>query len=493
MLKSTIQKNFLNYFFAILLVIVASFFSFYSLGKVSLANWDEGIYANIVAEMDGFPSLLTTYNSEVWLEKPVFGFWLHLVGTNIFGLNNFGLRFVGALCFIGSVLLFYLILRKFYSIWISFFTALAFMICPLFYFTHMIRTADFDAYFLFFTLLAFWIYIVSWSKPKLFWLVGLVLGVNFMVRGYMAVLAIFVIAFHIILTKKYRVISFKQFVYCSLSFLSIVLPWHLYVLIVYPKEFIDSYLGYHFFKRIIIPLEGHVGNGWFYLNFIFYKINYFIILLFLSFDYFLWKLFKYNKEEDKFWLLWLLVFFVPLHFMGTKILWYMMGSIPAMFCLMASTCEDLFKSILNKSKIIITSCVLIVALAYCYFSLLGAFSYVIYPTILPVDTVINYMEKNKIEPKEFLIFSKVDAFNGPAINFWLKKNKNYNVSSFGDALELESYIKNSDDKNIILTDLEGYKKIKLLDIENEWIGTTLNYFENDWTENGVPVIFSKKQ
>jgi len=60
-------------------------------------------------------------------------------------------------------------------------------------------------------------------------------------------------------------------------------------------------------------------------------------------------------------------------------------------------------------------------------------------------------------------------------------------------LELESYIKNSDDKNIILTDLEGYKKIKLLDIENEWIGTTLNYFENDWTENGVPVIFSKKQ
>lgn len=478
--------------FLVILLAVASFFAFYNLGQSSLANWDEGIYVNIVAEMNRAPHLLATSNFQPWLDKPVFGFWLHLLGTNIFGLNNFGLRFVGALLFVGSTLLLYLIIKKFYSYQIAFFVSLAFSICPLFYVTHMIRTGDFEVYFLFFTLLTFWVYIISWNKPKLFWLVGLISGLNFMVRGHIALLVLLAIGLHVLWTKKHYQIGSKTIGFSLFAFLLVILPWHIIAYIVYPKEFVNNYLNYSFFQRVIRPIEGHVGNQWFYYNFIFYKLQLFTVLFLVGFLYYFGKLIKCGKEEDKLWLLWLFAFIVPLQFMGTKIIWYVMGVIPAFFCLMASGVDALFNHIINKNKTIIIFLLIMASVAYYGFSLKGALEYVLYPLVLPVDILVKYIDDRTIIPNAVMVYSTNDTFNGPAADFQWKKMNNYNILKPENDSTLSSYIKEADGDNIFLTDLEGFKKIKSIDVNNQWRSQALKYFHDSWGYSGVPIIMEKQ-
>lgn len=478
--------------FLVILLVVASFFSFYNLGKASLANWDEGIYAHTVAEMNHIPQLLATNNFKPWLDKPVFGFWLHLIGTNTFGLNNFGLRFMGALLFVGSTLLLYLIIKRFYAYQIAFFVSLAFVICPLFFFPHMIRTGDFEVYFLFFTLLTFWVYVISWQNPKLFWLVGLISGLSFMVRGHIALLVLLTIGLHILWTKKYHIIGSKMISFSLLAFLLVFLPWHIYAYIIYPKQFVSDYLNYSFFQRVIRPIEGHVGTQWFYYYFISYKLQLFTILFLVSFSYFFGKLIKCGKEEDKLWLLWLLAFIVPLQLMGTKIIWYIMGVVPVFFCFLASGIDALFNQVINKNKNTVIFLLIMTSVAYYGFSLKGALEYILYPSVLPVDTLVDYIDRRGIVPKAVVVFSKNDTFNGPAVDFQWRKIKNYSIINPENDAVLSSYLKDTSNDNIFLTDLDGFKKIKSLDASNQWRGQTFTYFSDGWGETGIPIIMEKR-
>ena len=488
----SIKKDIYNYIFILILLLTAGFCSFYNLQKTSLANWDEGLYANIVAEMNGAPKLIAISNDQPWLEKPILGFWLHLTGTNLFGLNNFGLRFMGSLLFIGSALLLYLILQKFYSIYTSFFVSLAFTICPIFFFAHMIRSADFESYFIFFTILSFWLYIVSWKKPKLFFLVGLTLGLSFMIRGYISLLIFAAIYFHLLLYQKYKIYSLQIITYSLIAFLLVILPWHIYAIISYPKEFFNSYLNYHFLQRIIRPLEGHKGDYWFYLDFLYYQLGIFALWLLIGFNYFVWKLYKKNNHIDGLWLIWILSFIIPLQIMGTKIVWYIIALTPACFLFIASIVDGLTKLKSKKIKIIAIFFLIITGLSYYNYSLKIIFGHIFFPPALPLDSLTNYIHQHKITPKTIITFSSQDSFGGPAANFQWNKLKTCELIKIEDKSNLNIYLKKSDNSIIILTDLEGYKIIKLADYLNNWDGEVLNYFQDDWLDEGVPIIMRSR-
>jgi 4-amino-4-deoxy-L-arabinose transferase-like glycosyltransferase len=438
-------------------------------------------------------TLIPTYNYQIWLEKPVFGFWIHWLSTQVFGLNNFGLRAFSSLFLVASIFVFFLILKKFYSLKTSFLTSLAFALCPLIFFTHFIRSADFDTYFLFFTLLSIWIYIISWEKPKLFWMIGLSLGLGMMVRGYIIFLIIAVIISHLIITNKYKKIRLRNIIYALCVFLIITLPWHIYAFWLHPQIFIDDYLGYHFFARITSVLDNHRGSNFYYLKYLFGRLNIFFLFFIASFVYVLKKVFRDYNPIDMLWLFWLLIIVISLQIMQTKIIWYIFAALPAMFCLIASTIEDLLKRQFVRKKIFIYFGIAI-SMAYFYFSFFTAFSYVLSPSKLPIDSLDDYLATQKIKPEIIIIYSNFGTLNGPSFNFQLSKLQNYSIVKYYNSSEIFSNLFDSS-KKIIFTDIISYRQliIEYPDLFSQWqVGPVLNYSCDDWNTCIIPIIMKPK-
>jgi len=476
-----------TYVFIIILFSFSIFLSFYNLGKQSLNNWDEGIYAEITAGMEKMPSFSMTYFGADWLQKPFLGFWLHSAGVDLFGLNNFGLRAMSSLFFVGSVLLFYYLLKKFYSKTLSFLISLAFLVCPLFYSVHMIRTADLDVYFLFFTILSFFLYVLSWEKTGLFWLSGLSAGLAFMTRGYSAVLIVLVIGLHYLWLRRSEQGRKLRFLNFFVTFLIIILPWHIYAFIAHHSEFINNYLGYHFWGRITIPLEGHVGDAWFYISYLSNRLFIFIMVFLGAALFVPIKFVRQFKNEDLLWILWFWIFFLSLQVMQTKITWYIAALIPSLFCLLASLSDYLA---LKAKENVIRFNVVALLLFICYFIsfFIYSFDYVWRPIILPVDTFGAYLERRSSEPDAILVLSKLDDLQGPAAKFQWSRIGKYNVIWLKEANEIPTYLK--DDTNfVILTDGGSYQELKgILPKNRAYSIKLLDYFEDAWGANGVPVI-----
>ena len=404
---------------------MVGFFAFFNLGKTTLYNWDEGIYANLTAEMGKIPSFSLSHGGEPWLQKPVFGIWLHSVGVDLFGLNNFGLRAMSAFSFVMSAFVLYLLLRKFYSNILAFIITMSFGVCPLLFFPHIIRTADLDTYFLFFSIASIYLYVLSWSRPRLFWLAGVFVGLAFMARGYIAILIFFVIFFHWFWLKRQGKTQNLKLAYMAGAFLLIVLPWHIYSYLAHPLVFINSYIDYSFWQRLVTPLEGHAGGPWFYTDFALYELSIFFLVFLAAIIYVPIEMARSFKDEDCLWLLWFWIFFLTLQLMDTKIIWYLMGVAPALFCLVAAAFDHWLKNTSHKTVLIVSAAILGLAYFTCFF--INAFYYVWRPVILPIDMLDNYLSEKSVKPDIIFVYSKLDELKGPAADFQWNKLHHDNV------------------------------------------------------------------
>lgn len=491
-LGKIIKSKLWDYLFSLILLLSSSFLAFYKLGKSSLTNWDEGIYANVVAEMGKFPNIITTCLGKVSLEKPPFGFWLHYLGTSLFGLNNFGLRAPSSLFFVASVLILYFFLKKFYSNILSFIISFSFLICPLFYFQHFIRTADLDMYFLFFTILSFYFYVSSWKKPQLIWLSGLMTGIAFMTRGYVALLILLVISCHWLwLRRREYGKKIKPLDYIF-PFLLIVLPWHIYAFVFYRPEFINSYLGYHFWLRITTPLEGHNGGGLYYFSYGLKRLSVFIWLFLVAIIYSTVRFFKTKRDEDLLWILWFWLFILPLQLMETRIRWYIIGLIPSLFFLLAAVVNALLNRF-KKNNIILITLFSLLFIGYFSLFLQNSIDYVLKPAILPIDILTNYLDNRPTKPDKILVYSYLEDFSGFAVDFqWIKIDK-YEITWLKNASDFQQNISNNINF-VLLTDSESYQEInEYMPYENSYNVINYEYSKNGWGSVYKPVMIDSRK
>ena len=478
------HKKIINWIFITVLILCACYISFWRLGYTSLNNWDEGMYMNITHELLVSPHIIPTLNHFSWLDKPPLGFWLHACGILLFGENNFGLRFMGGLFFVLSIVLFYFLVKKFYNQQAAFLVSLSLLVSPIWYGNHMIRTGDLEEYFLFFTILNFYVYVLSWSKPRFFWLVGLVGGLSFMTRGYIAVLPIAGIGIHMLCFKKKIFFDRKQILLSALSFFAIVFPWHLYAIIQNYHQFIGTYLNYQFIGRLSGPLEGHRGGPWFYVSFIFFEYQYFTVFILASVNWLLWRIYKNNKIFDSLILIWLAVFFVPLQLMPTKIIWYVVAAVPALHLTVLFLFEDIYRKALGvigrRISLVVLSGVCLLIFGYFGYN---AYVYINSKQILPVDHLTRYLISTNQENAQVGVFG-VDTFLGPATDFQWKVKNNFNVSVVTSSEMIKKF-------DIILTDRLGEKKILDSDQENTWHTELADSFF-DWFDKIDCVILSKR-
>lgn len=233
------------------------------LGHKALADWDEGIYAEVSREFLGRNWLVPHWHFHPWFEKPPLGLWLTAVFFRFFGVNEFWARAGSALASIGIVGAIHAIAlrsRGVLAAWIS-----TIILLSSFGFLRVARMGELDA------LLTLGCVAAVWGLAKVregdlagwywFW-IGF--AVAAMTKGAASVtlpLTLLVLS----AWNRWRWPQLGwQFLGGLVIFGALVLPWHLYMLHTFGRAFLDEYFGLHVITRATTQMEGHETPWWYY-------------------------------------------------------------------------------------------------------------------------------------------------------------------------------------------------------------------------------------
>lgn len=289
---------------------------FWRLGDAPVQNWDEGFYA-LEAREFGAAGFVPSIGGTPWLDKPPLGVALTALSIKLFGTTAFALRFFPALFSIGLIGLMGLIGRRLLGPALGFAATLAFLLSGAFLHPHFARTGDFDTMLAALVLAAVYAYIRAKENPR--WLIvgAAVLGVAMLIRGTPALLYGGILVLHALTTR--RVSSLKYWGYAALAFVAIALPWHIYAAVRFPHEFFNEYVRQSFFGRITESVDAHAGSPWFYVKFLFDRTGPLAVIgiagLFASSLLFAWGA----------------VPLVILSTIATKVNWYILPIVPAIY------------------------------------------------------------------------------------------------------------------------------------------------------------------
>lgn len=336
------KKTFIILIF--LIILIGLLLRNYAFRQVLFFDWDEGMYGQIAKEMIRNKSIITTFNNQLWFDKPPLSHLLIALSFLIFQESEFYSRLVMVfLSFIVLILLFFLTQKLFKKQIASLISVLVVSATPIFQERATMLNSD--------LLVA-----ISWLGYFLFWekywlkLFFLTIGVwSKSVLGFYPL--IFEVVYYLINIDKLKTkVNWKNLLLLIL-FLLIPSLWYLFLYFRFGNEFINQHFLSQMFKRLYVPIELHFGNKFFYLSYLWQKltfVNFFIILGYLRFIS-RWK--KEIKNIKK-----TLIFFSSLPFlalltiMKTKIDWYVIIFLP-LLTLSVSYLYTQSKSALAKNLI----------------------------------------------------------------------------------------------------------------------------------------------
>ena len=233
------------------------------LGHKPLAEWDEGIYAEVSREMLGGSWLVPHWNAHLWLEKPPLMLWITAAFFKLFGVTEFWARAGSTFSGIAIVGLLHSWLartRDLLSAWLS-----SIILLATFGFLHICHVGEMDTLLSLGAVLA----LIGLSQIEaedcngwyLFW-IGLAIAV--MTKGAASV-TIPLTAFLVAILQRWKLQQFgTPFVLGSGVFVAAVLPWHWQMFTRFGHEFLAQYLGLHVIARATQQIEGHTTHWWFY-------------------------------------------------------------------------------------------------------------------------------------------------------------------------------------------------------------------------------------
>jgi 4-amino-4-deoxy-L-arabinose transferase-like glycosyltransferase len=253
------------------LAAISSLLFLFKLGQGSLLDWDEAIYAEISKETVHSHHWLTLYWQHApFFEKPPLSLWITAALFHWFGVNEFWARFESAAAGVGIILLTYAIARRLSGATGGFFAA--FVLLTTRHFDHVVREGTTDAP------LCLCIYLAIYCYQRLrdghaawFYLMCASIGLGAMIKGP----AILVVPLAISVDRLFKersdgVLSWREYCLGFLLTLSIVAPWHIWMIFRYGRAFLDNYIGYQMIARATSVLEGHSGGPLFYARVIFH-------------------------------------------------------------------------------------------------------------------------------------------------------------------------------------------------------------------------------
>ncbi len=333
---------FICYFF----IIFGLLFLNYQLRIVKFYDWDEAMYAQIAREMITNRSIWTTFNHQLWFDKPPLTHILLAINFVIFGENEFFARsLMVILGIILLILLFKLAKKLFNNDHSALISVLILAATPIFIERSTILNSDLLVAI---SWLGYFLYFSKYWK-KLFFLTLGVLSKS--VLGFYPLLFDFI--YHLINYQKIK-INLKNII----KLLFFIIPpsfWYILGYLFFGMKFIEDHFFSQMLKRLYVPIELHFGNKFFYFFALWKNLNF--INLFIILGYLL-LLINLNKEIKKnliklIILLSTLPFLALLTIMKTKIDWYVIIFLP-LICLIVGYLYQKINHQLIKKIIFLT-------------------------------------------------------------------------------------------------------------------------------------------
>lgn len=469
------------YIFLIFILLITSFNLFYNLGKAPIYSWDEarhGVNAYEMLIRSNYIVNTYGYENDYWNLKPPVSYWSIIAGYKLFGLNPLGIRIFSASAAFLSILAISVFSLYKHGKLASLISALVLTTTIPYIVEHCARTGDADSIFvLFFTLS---VLSISLTDKAVGWLyiAGICFALAFLTKSWHAGSIVIIGGFYLLFTGRLFKLSLKEFL---LFLLSTTLPVFLWFLLRYSQDgfvFIKAMINYDLIARTSKPIEGHIGNTFYYLEVI--KSSYFYWILILSGNLIaatlLLKPDSLNRNQINHifhLILWIIVPFLVFTKAKTKISWYILPIFPAMAVSIGASSSLLLKS---KNRNCVFQLLLSIMILFAAYKQELAISWAVLNP--EPDSVQELLEglKNLQQYRHNNIYTTFKTGSADNPNRW---NQSYLLAAelYGDLIPIEggiiSFLEDTSYKPLLLTDktphvlLEKEKHNLIIVAENE--------------------------
>ena len=243
------------------------------LGHFPLVDPDEARYAEIPREMLERGDLITPFLNYVkYFEKPVLLYWLNALSFSALGISEFSARLACALSGLGTVLFSYHLGRELFGRRTGMLGALVLGGCTGFLVQSRVNITDIP---LTFTItVAFGSYILAARDPErpragYYYLFYLFAALAVLAKGLIGiVLPGAVIFWHIVLTRRWRILKEMRLPTGLILFFAVAAPWFVLVCRSNPEFFHFFFIPEHF-ERFLTKVHNRYEPFWYFIPILF--------------------------------------------------------------------------------------------------------------------------------------------------------------------------------------------------------------------------------
>lgn len=347
-----------SYFSFLILISIAFFMLFINVGKNKYIPFDEAIYAKVAKNMfeSGDYFSLTWRNFDnLWFEKPPLFFQVVALMYSLFGVSEFSSRFVSVIFSFLTILVTYKLGKLLKDSRGGYFAALALLLNVSF--LYYSRSAMLDVSLTFFitcSVYTFILFLRSQSNSFLLY-TGIFVGLAVMLKSVVGFLPIVIFSIFYLIQIILKRSSIKD----SIKNLSIIFgmsllvsaPWHIYMYYLHGGEFLNTYFGYHLFKRYTTTIEDKGGPWNFYLTVIRNSMRVWFLVLIPAFGFYIYRAYKEKISPEK--LVLIISSVIIVLFFSTsssKLKWYVMPIYPFLSIICGYLVSEILEFISKKTK-----------------------------------------------------------------------------------------------------------------------------------------------
>ena len=250
----------------LILAVLAFCLYFFKLGSFSLYDAAETTYGEFVKNIINSGDWLTLhYNGAVIFDKPPLYYWLVALIAKLIGLNEWAMRLPAALSGVLTVVVTYLLGKKFYNERTGLLAGLIAMTA--FLFLVLSRIAELDMVLTLFMTLGIYLFYLGYTgKRKRYYILSYVpLALATLIKGLLGIaLPAFAVFLFLFFKKELGKVKEIQLPAGILIILLIGFPWYLIEYSIHGKVFLDFALGFLFLSRFQGAVSGHSGPWYYY-------------------------------------------------------------------------------------------------------------------------------------------------------------------------------------------------------------------------------------
>ncbi len=298
------------------------------LGHKLLAEWDEGIYAEVSREMLSQGWLVPHWNYQPWMEKPPLMLWVTALFFKLFGVSEFWARAGSAFSGVGIIALLHGWLarrRELASAWLC-----SLVLLGTLGFQHVARMGEMDVLLSLGCCIALiGLTAVEDERPAGWYRFWGGFAIALMTKGAASVvLPLTLIAVAVL--GRWRMNRFGRAFWLGFAgFLALVVPWHLSLWLRFGRGFVAEYLGLHVLTRATSQMEGHHTHAWYYLGVLLVSAAPFVLLYPVAI------LRALRRREFRVWAVFTVVVVVLFSIVQTRLPHYIAPAYPALAVLTA--------------------------------------------------------------------------------------------------------------------------------------------------------------